>query len=260
MNRSSEIEIKVGIFVSLGLGLVMLGIILVGGGTSVFERKTVYHTKFSQIEGLIEGATVKIAGVKVGQVTEINFLKDSNQVDVEFAVARRYQSAIRTDSTVSVQTQGMLGDRYIIVHAGNPESPLIRPGGEIKSEAPKELKDYLTDADEVIDKLKGSLQNLEAVLGSFRHENRAENFFKNLSSFSARANDSTKTLNESMNHLNSVMSKIDRGDGTIGALVNDPALYDDIRALLGGANRNRVLKYFIKKSVEESREAAKDKK
>lgn len=256
MTRSTEVEVKVGIFVAIGLGLVMFGIVMVGGGQSIFQRSYSYKARFNQIEGLVEGATVKIAGIKVGQVTNVELLHDKNQVIVTFSVASRYHKSIHDGSTVGIQTQGMLGDRYLIVYSGNSDSPVAKEGTELKAEAPKDLKDYLSDADEVLDKLKGSLGHIDTILGSFAREGRSETFFRNISGFSNNMNDGTKGLREASSHLNSILTKIDRGEGTIGSLVNDPALYDDIRALLGGANRSRVLKYFIKKSVEESREAA----
>ncbi len=260
MNRSTEIEVKVGIFVALGLGLIMVTILMLGGGQALFQSNMTFHTKFGQIEGLVEGATVKVAGVKVGQISNIKFLNDTGQVDVTFSVARKFKDVVHQDSTAGIQTQGMLGDRYIIIASGSPGSAVAAEGAELKSEAPKELKDYLTDADEVIDKLKTSLEHVDSILGSFNKDGRSETFFRNLAGFSNHVNDGTKTLHDSMDHLKSIMAKVDKGEGTLGALVNDPALYDDLRALLGGANRNRVLKYFIKKSVEESREAAKDQK
>lgn len=256
MHRSTEIEIKVGIFVALGLGLVMFTILLLGGGKSIFQRSLKFHSRFAHSEGLVPGANVRLAGVRVGQITKIDILPDQNQVDIEFSVAREYGSAIREDSTVGVATQGVLGDRYLVISMGNPTSPPAKHRSELKSEAAKDLKDYLTNADEVLDRLKNSLAHMEGILGSFRRENRSEIFFKNIAGFSSNINDGTKNAKQSMEHLRSIMAKVDSGQGTLGALINDPSLYDDLKALLGGANRNKVLKYFIRKSVEESREAA----
>jgi phospholipid/cholesterol/gamma-HCH transport system substrate-binding protein len=257
VTRSLEIEVKVGIFVALGLALIMLTILMLGGGQALLSRGTQYHAKFVQTEGLIEGAIVKISGVKVGQVSQIKFLNDTGQVDVYFTVGSRYMNAIHQDAIAGIQTQGVLGDRYIVVSTGTHNTPVAPDGFELKTDAPKELKEFISDADEVLSRLKSSLASLDGILGSFRRENRAENFFRNITNFSSNASDGTKNLRDSMDHLKSIIAKVDRGEGTLGALVNDPSLYDDMKALLGGANRNRVLKYFIRKSVEESRDAAK---
>ncbi|MEW6058041.1 MAG: MlaD family protein [Bdellovibrionota bacterium] len=260
MTRSIEVEVKVGIFVALGVGLIMLTILLLGGGTMLFQRGSTFYAKFPQIEGLVEGATVKIAGVKVGQVNQIKLLDNSGDVHVTFTIAKKFRNAVRNDSIVGIQTQGVLGDRYLVVYAGTPGGPPAPDNSELKTELPKDLKDYLTNADEVLDRLKNSLSHVETILGSFARDGRAEAFFRNMTGLSNNINNGTKDLRKSMERLNSVIAKIDSGQGTVGALINDPSLYDDIKTLVGGANRNRVLKYFIKKSVEDSREASREKK
>lgn len=251
MHRSTEIEIKVGIFVALGLGLTMMTILFLGGGRTLFSRNLTFHTKFAHSEGLIVGANVRLAGVKVGQVKEINVLPESNQVDVIFTVNSNYKDSVREDSTVGVQTMGVLGDRYVVINMGTPGNPIAKNGAELPSEEPKDLKDYLSNADQILEKLKGSLTSMDSILTSFKRDGRADVFFKNMSETSKNARAST-------DHLRSIMAKVDNGHGTLGALINDPSLYDDLKALLGGANRNKVLKYFIRKSVEESRDAAKE--
>lgn len=256
MHRSTEIEIKVGIFVALGIALTMISVILLGGGKSIFARNLNFRTRFASSEGLIVGGNVRLAGVKVGQINEIAVLPESNQVEVRFTVASKYSESVREDSTVGVATMGVLGDRYIVVNMGTPGKPTAKSGAELPSEDSKGLKDYLNNADEVLGRLKSSLGYMESILGSFKRDGRAENFFRNMSTFSTNVTDGTKNVRVSMDHMRSIMAKIDGGQGTLGALVNDPSLYDDLKALLGGANRNKVLKYFIRKSVEESRDAA----
>jgi phospholipid/cholesterol/gamma-HCH transport system substrate-binding protein len=258
MNRSVEVEIKVGLFVALGIALIMLTVLLLGGGQSIFERMVTYHAEFGEIEGLAEGATVKMSGVRVGQVSKILFKNDTGRVLVDFKVKRQFADAIHQDASVGIQTQGVLGDRYIIVNPGTPGSTIAKEDMELKADAPRDFKTYLSDADEVLGRLKKSLGHMEGILGSFNREQRAEQFFKNMSNFSSTLNDSSRTIKSSSDHLKSIMTKIDHGHGTIGALINDPTLYEDLKTLLGGANRNRVLKYFVRKSVEESREARED--
>lgn len=257
MRPIRETEIKVGIFVALGTVLIMVVIMLLGGGQSIFSRKIELKTKFKQAEGIVEGATVKVAGVKVGQVDGIQFIKDSGEVEVRFSVGYKFRDAIHEDSTVSVATQGVLGDRYLVVSYGTPGNEPAKDGGELKSEMPRELKDYLNTADEVLGRVKGSLKSLEAILGNFEKDGRSDTLFKNLSAASTNVSGASGNLPPSTQHLRSILAKIDNGEGTLGALINDPSLYEDLKAVLGGANRNKVLKYFIRKSVEESREAQK---
>ncbi len=255
MNRSISQEVKVGIFVALGLLLSMITLLILGGGSSIFSKGLTFHTRVSQIEGLIEGGNVKISGIKVGQVTAIGFEDNSTDVRVTFSVAEKYKDVIRQNASITIQTQGMLGDKYIMIHPGTTDAEVAKSGSEIKSEPPKEIKDYLNDADAVVSRLKSSLGHVDQILSSFEREKRSEQFFKNMASLSGKLNDSTKLANDSMTRLHSIISKVDSGEGTLGALINDPSLYEDMRNLIGGVNRNRVFKYVVRKSVESSREA-----
>lgn len=252
--KKIEIEIKVGIFVFAGLLLTMASIILLGGGSAIFENNASYYSEFKQIEGLVEGGLVKMSGIQVGEVSKIEFLPDSGKVRVEYAISRKFQSFIHEDSHVDVQTQGMLGDKFLSLSPGSLDKPLLKPGSEITSLAPKELRDYLSGADTLLARINKNLSYLEGILGSFEKENRANLFFKHLTQSAENLKNGSQKMEVSMKHVKSILTKIDQGSGTLGALVNDTALYDDMRNLLGGANRNKILKFFIKKSVEDARE------
>jgi len=261
MNKDLEVEIKVGLFVTIGVILIAFLILVFGGGRSVFGSNVYFKTTFHEVEGIVEGAIVKISGVRVGQVDKITFLKNSGDVELTLAVKSKYAVGVHKDATVGIKTHGVLGDRYIIINPGTPNSPLAEEGDSLQPETVKELKDYLNNADEVISRLKSSITNLDGILEAFNKSGRADNIFKNLSQMSYHLNQASQNLTTTVTKLNSTLSsldsiahKIDSGKGTLGAFVNDASLYDDMKALLGGANRNRVLKYFVRKSVEEARE------
>ena len=264
LNKSTSTEVKVGVFVVLGVLITCLVILVAGGEKSFFEGSTSYRITYPQVDGLQVGSTVKIAGYRVGAVDSMKF-QENGEIKVTVKVMRKYAKLVREDSMAQIGVQGMLGDKYINITVGNSTAPEMKDGAELHAERSKELKDYLSKGDQLIENLNNSISHLESIMGSFRKDGRAENFFKSMSSVSVAMSQATKDLPQASKDvqsaaasMKSVMSKIDRGDGTMGALINDQSLYDDLKALLGGANRNRVLKYFIKKSVEESRDAARD--
>lgn len=260
MNRSLEIEVKVGIFVVIGTALLMVGIMMLGGGVrGIFKQNLMFNTRFSEIDGIIEGANVKLGGIKIGKVEKINFLRDDNQIEILFSVDPRFKDAIHEDATITTQTQGVLGDKFLVINPGTPGAPLAKDGATLVKEVSKGFSDYLNTADQVLARLKGSLGYIEGILGDFKKEKRTEILVKNLSGFSSTLTEVSGDLKQSSHHLKSILTKIDSGEGTIGALVNDPSLYEDMKSLVGGANRNKVLKFFVKQSVEKSRsEAAKN--
>ena len=116
--------------------------------------------------------------------------------------------------------------------------------------------------------------DLDRVMRAFDKDNRADIFFQNLSASSKNFAAVSEKLNKQMDtmqlhklvaNLNGIMEKINDGTGTIGALVNDTALYDNVKSLVGGANRNRIIRNLVRKTVESGQEeenapAAKPKK
>src|SRR5277367_3149774 len=118
MAKQAEVEIKVGLFVSIGLGLIMLAILLLGGANSLFTRNNTYFSHFPSVEGLISGAKVVIGGLQVGTVDSVEFDAERKDIRVRIEVARKYAEWIRKDSTLEIMTQGVLGDKYISVTSG----------------------------------------------------------------------------------------------------------------------------------------------
>jgi len=76
---------------------------------------------------------------------------------------------------------------------------------------------------------------------------------KNLAGVSDKLN--RDELRSAMRNLNSILEKINNGSGTLGALVNDPGLYDDVKLFVGGANRNRVVRNLVRETIKKSDEA-----
>ncbi len=77
---------------------------------------------------------------------------------------------------------------------------------------------------------------------------------------SAKLNDEVNQLKikSAINHLNSILEKIDQGKGSIGAFINDPGLYDDAKALVGQVNRNRIMRNLIRQTIKDNKDKAED--
>jgi hypothetical protein len=109
--------------------------------------------------------------------------------------------------------------------------------------------------------------NIDRLLQKLETGNKGEMIFnglaetsKNLATVSSRLNGDLEKaqLRETLKNLNQIVAKVNNGTGTLGALVNDPALYYDVRALLGGANRNQLVRNVVRRAVREADEAARD--
>lgn len=265
MRRKFDTEFKAGIFVIAGLAIVFLMILFIGNGSSLFERSFTVYVSVPDAGGLVKGAVVRSGGLRVGRVSEIDFSNDYGSVRVSVLIAEKYRQRVHENSMVRFQTQGMLGDKYLELIGGTQDSPIVSNGANLESEASKDLSTVLSDSQGVIQLLKDNLVNIKQITGSFVQNRQSEHFFKDMAEASSNLKEITgqlKTANsmrefgQTMHNLKLVTDKMKNGEGTIGALFNDASLYEDLKALIGGANRNNVLKFFVRQAVKSSDDAA----
>lgn len=268
MKRSEKkLEMKVGMFVMIGLALVMGAILILGGKQSIFTRVNHYTVHFPKVDGLVSGAKVGLGGLQIGTVSNVTFDGASRDVKAEFSVERKYANYIRRDSTVEIVTQGVLGDKYLSVNSGNPAEPVIENGGEVPVGASKDLSQLVGTSEKLMQQITVTTENIDRILVAFNRGNRADQIFqglaatsKNMGEISAKLNDEFNQLKikNAINHLNSILEKIDQGKGSVGAFINDPGLYDDAKALVGQVNRNRIMRNLIRSTIKDNKEKAED--
>jgi phospholipid/cholesterol/gamma-HCH transport system substrate-binding protein len=260
-----KMELRVGVFVLIGLVFTMASIIVLGGKQSILTSVNHYRTHFEKIDGLVHGAKVTLGGLQVGSVSGISFDPKIREMLVEFTVEREFAVYLRKDSTIEVVTQGVLGDKYLSVNPGDPSLEPVENNGEIPQGKSKDLSQIITSSDQLVQRLTSTAENLDRILNAFNRSNRADQFFQSLANTSKNLGDLTGRLNEelsqmklksSINHLNSILEKIDQGRGSLGAFINDPGLYDDAKALVGQTNRNRIMRNLIRQTIKDDKTGA----
>lgn len=257
-------EVKAGIFITGGLLLLMTGILLLGGGESLFHSQYNVRARFDDVTGLSKGSTVRSGGIVVGRVTEIDYDSDFKNVLVTMLVKESYKQRIRKDSKVQMNTQGVLGDKYLEIVEGTAETPAAEHNDILETKGPEGIAQMLKGGENVVKLLEQNLTNLKKITDSFAHDKRSEKFFTNLTEATKNLNESLeslnkgnglKELNKALKNFRIMTEKINNGEGTIGALLNDSSLYEDLKILIGGASRNTVLKFFVKQAVKSSDDA-----
>lgn len=268
MGKLFEMELKVGSFVTIGIGLIMLAILVLGGTNNILTRQNTYYVHFPSVDGLITGAKVVLSGIQVGTIEDIEFDLKNKDVRLTIKVGKRFEEWIRKDTMAEILTQGVLGDKFISLSAGSQEIAILPPRSEIPNRPVKDLAQFLSKGDSLMVSLNSIAGSLDRLIKQFESKNRSETFFDGMSSTAKHLSVISKKLSEeienikfksAMNHVNSIFEKINNGTGTIGALINDPSLYYDAKALLGGANRNRIVRNLVRKTIKESDEAGAEK-
>jgi len=138
--RAHGLQLRIGAFILVALGVFLAIVYLLGARARYFESKYDLAAEFTEVGGLIEGATVRLAGVQIGRVTSVVLAPTARgRVRVTMTVARRFQERIRSSSEARISTQGLLGDKIVEITVGSPEAPALRPGVTLPSQDPQEM-------------------------------------------------------------------------------------------------------------------------
>lgn len=230
-------EKKVGLFFLLAL--LALGVMIeLVQGWHPFQTQKAYKAYFSSAVGLKVGDPVRLAGVEVGRVEEITIA--GSRVRVGFYVVGG--TTLRTDSVAEVQRTNLLGGQFLGLTFGSPESPELPAGSEVKTRQSATI-------DQLVDNLNRNQQRVLGALGDLVAQSREplRRAVDNLADITGKINRGEGTLghlvndsqlylrmNATMGHLDTILTGIDRGEGTLGRLAKDPALYDN--AVAAAAN------------------------
>ncbi len=261
MSEARSIEVKVGALILVSLVL-LGGFVLVMGGLSL-EKTYRLYVDFDNPGGLLAGAAVRIGGVKVGSVKDLQFLggkvdpKTGRRVVVrtEIAVEKRVQDSIHQDADFYVTAQGVLGEQFLAINPGSPDKPQLEEGAEVKGIDPPRLDLFLAKAYElldttvegiksnrqtlgdIIDNTDGILKGLNFIVTGNRE--RIERTLANVEDISVEAKQLTHDARTNYVDNPKVLQTVDRVNDLVSRIHEDsgPMLKDAREAL---ANLNRV--------------------
>ncbi|MBI4209056.1 MAG: MCE family protein [Deltaproteobacteria bacterium] len=258
-------ELRVGIFTLAGFALLVFGVLLIGKRSGFLVLHYPLHTYFTSAGGLVDGAPVWLAGIEVGEVTRIRFEEDLVRIDMK--IQRKVQEKIRENSQAKITSKGLLGDKIIEISLGSLPAAPLKNGSEIPATPTKtDLTDLMTSATSIVTGLESAVGSIRQVaaklnsstgtLGRLVHDDQ---LYQNLQEATGRLNTflgsiEGEKISEISIQLHTILEKIDRGEGTMGSVINDKELYekliqttDELKALIQDIKENpkRYLKVEI---------------
>jgi len=153
--HSPQFKVRLGMFVAGGLALFVLAIFIIGKQKNLFNPVYKLTTTFYNVSGLQVGNNIRFSGIVVGTVDNITIINDST-VKVTMLVKKEVKQFIKSDSEVAVGSEGLIGDRLLVISQGSFEAPLAREGEQLGSIEPVE-----TDA--IMSSLKVTAENAEII-------------------------------------------------------------------------------------------------
>jgi phospholipid/cholesterol/gamma-HCH transport system substrate-binding protein len=220
MNTTQQTA-RVGLFFLLGVALVWVTFETLSDGKLFEERSHTLIAGFDDLRQLKTGDEVRLAGVKVGSVKTTRLAgrraEAVLQIDPKVPIA--------SDATATIEMSGLIGGNYISIDMGSPGSPPLADGAEIKTTETPDLNSLMAS-------LGGLGKQLQESLGSFSKalNGDAANGGGIIQKLDKILTENTARLNSTMVNLQEITDKINHGEGTLGKLVNDPKLHDELLA------------------------------
>ncbi len=186
---------RLGVFIVVTLAVLATGIFIVGSKEYLFRPTYQLKAQFENVAGLSDGADVQVGGVHSGTVHSILLPhRPGEKVTVIMDLDSPTREIIKRDSVASIETEGLLGNQFVAISFGSEGQADVKNGDTIQGTQPMLMADLLKKANGLLDNSQQAIVSAAAATA----------------------------------HLNSISAKIDAGQGTVGALVNDKRLYTNL--------------------------------
>jgi phospholipid/cholesterol/gamma-HCH transport system substrate-binding protein len=175
MAVKARTEMLAGLFLIVSIILLGLSIWILGSERQIFRRQTPFRVSFKDVKGLSEGAPVRLGGISIGRVSKIGFsntLSDP-RVHVTILINEDYLERVRQDSEVSIETQGLLGDKFLSISAGSQIGE-VPPNAELKGVDAADIAGIIGRAQTVVENTVEVSENFKKLVGELRTESLHE--------------------------------------------------------------------------------------
>ncbi|MCP5067565.1 MAG: MCE family protein, partial [bacterium] len=165
-----RLNLIVGSFVVAALAVGAMAVLFLGARGGMLNPRYRLVTYFDDVQGLVSGAPVRLAGRDIGSVEIVSFAPlagDLPPVRVIMQVDERVQDRVRSDSVARIATIGLLGDKYIEISMGTPTGRVLGDGEERASVSPLDLGMAVTRGTEAIDNIATLAENVNRVVDEF---------------------------------------------------------------------------------------------
>lgn len=249
-----------GIFISVLIAVSMVTIFMLNKENAIFSKRVYIKTEVKNAQNLKEGAAVQLRGIKIGSIKTIEF-KNVETLIITLAVNSGYSEWVKKDASIIFKTQGVLGDKFLEINGGTDSSPGVVDGDILPTSESNQFDHIITKSEDLMVAAGSILTKFDKILSSVEN-NRLEKILSNLETLTANTNKVMSSLNDknitqsvanfkqSSESMSKITKQIEAGPGTLHALIYDQGLHEDLRTLVGGANRSKVLKYFIRESIK----------
>ena len=186
-----------GLFIFGSLVILFAGVFVIGNQQRMFTRSYHLHIEFPTVSGLMSGAEVRIGGVRQGTVDAIRLpAHPGEQVVVTISLDSSTRNLVKQDSIAAIETEGLLGNKFLAISFGSLAAPSVSDWGALASAPPLDVSDLLRKTSDIMDTTHNTMKHFETTSA----------------------------------HIAAITTRVDRGDGTIGAMLRERTLYNQLTA------------------------------
>lgn len=279
--HTQRFKIRLGLFIVGGLALFVLAIFIIGKQKNLFNPVFKLTTTFYNVSGLQVGNNIRFSGIDVGTVDNITIINDST-VMVDMMVKKEVMMFIKSDSKVAIGSEGLIGDRLLVITQGSTDAPLAKDGQKLDSKEPVETDAIMAslvitsaNAEIITEQLaeimikvnsgRGTLgrlihdtiiaQDIKATIINFKQSSNGLNEImdatrQDISTLMGSFNVTARNAESFSQHLDEVIVKVNSRDGTIGRLIQDSTIAENINQTIIHLNNSSL-------GLEENMEALK---
>ena len=194
----------------------------------LFSASGEYYSEFAQLSSLDVGATVRVAGMNAGEVLEVQVpTAPEGKFRIKFSIADKLRPIVRTDSVASLQTDGLLGNKYLMVSSGTELAGPAPKGSTLPAKEPFELGDLLAQIRDTVSSLDVTIAEVKGDVTSATQT--VADTAKHIDQIIVDAQDDVNRITKAASSITEdagiLLGKVKSGEGTVGRLFNDDSIY-----------------------------------
>lgn len=232
--------VKIGIFIFLALVILVVGIFMLGDKDALFSSTFEVRAFFHDIQGLKSGATVRLSGIDVGTVSDIAIVDDTTgRVEVTMDIKEDIARFIRTDTRASIETEGLVGNKVVVLQIGSSSADRVRDGGIIQSKEPIGFAEVIEETQGIMQYTKEMTKDLSEIVarvnrgeGSIGKLLVDEELYRDAASLTKRADSSLKNITVEINEMTELFDKLGKGVETVVGNINE--VVSDLDTIIAG--------------------------
>jgi phospholipid/cholesterol/gamma-HCH transport system substrate-binding protein len=207
-------NVIVGVFITAAIVLFGAALFLIGNEHKAFRRHVVFYTNFQNVDGIPKGAKVRVDGMDAGELESIQIPSSPSQkFRLKMNVEDRLRGLIREDSLVTVETEGLVGDKFLLIQGGTDRASEAAPESTLQGKEPFEIGKLLEQAQGIMNQAGTTINGLQATMKDV----------------SGRLDTTLDTATGTIRNVNEVVLDVRKGKGTAGLLLEDPATAADVK-------------------------------